>query len=387
MRLIPDIQANRAVEPLLREVVGYRDILQRMVITPRIHQGMITARDQFAIDTTAYNMQEINAIAGKYGNPGMTLGLQISMSSKPEALIALDRKMSTQTEQARREHPDAELPSIWLIPLFEDLEAVTHIPTYLDRLWDYATQSRHTEQTPQSRLAEMLAEVFIAGSDLSQQISQANGAFQYLKAKYDVQTWLAEHGVAEAIRVKLGSGEPMQRQGGYYSQVAGQPAFVNLENHGAACPATCRQPPRKARPMPSPRLQGVFLGGDLRTFQSSLSEQLRFLPVRDLANLLYHVRESQQTHRQNLLRAAETLTESRLGAQSRSVQELERLTIGMPEALYEGFLQELTEHFRHILYGRPEDVIRHPHHFLFHRALHSPTARPSHLPPTGRLGR
>ncbi|MCG2786130.1 MAG: pyridoxal phosphate-dependent aminotransferase [Anaerolineae bacterium] len=354
--LIPDIQANRAVEPLLRAAVGYSDILQRMVITPRIHQGMITARDQFAIDTTAFNMQEINAIAGKYGNPGMTLGLQISMSSKPDALIALDRKMSTQTEQARREHPDAELPSIWLIPLFEDLEAVTNIPTYLDRIWDYANQSRHTEQTAQSRLSEILIEVFIAGSDLSQQISQANGAFQYIKAKYNVQVWLAEHGVAEAIRVKLGSGEPMQRQGGYYSPVAGQPAFVNAENHRRRLARNLPQAAQKSTAYAVTPLQGVFLGGDLRTFQSSLSEHLRFLPVRDLANLLYHVRESQKEHRQNLLRAAETLTESRLGLKSRGAQELERLTIGMPEALYEGFLGEVTEHFRHILYGRPEDV-------------------------------
>ncbi len=354
--LIPEIQANRAVEPLLREAVSYRDILQRMVITPRIHQGMITARDQFAIDTTAFNMQEINAIAGKYGNPGMTLGLQISMSSKPEALISLDRKMSTQTEQARREHPDTELPAVWLIPLFEDLEAVTHIPAYLDRIWDYANQSRHTEQTPQSRLSEMLIEVFIAGSDLSQQISQANGAFQYIKAKYNVQVWLAEHGVAESIRVKLGSGEPMQRQGGYYSPVAGQPAFVNVESHRRRLARNLPQAAQKSTAYAVTPLQGVFLGGDLRTFQSSLSEHLRFLPVRDLANLLYHVRESQRAHRQNLLRAAETLTESRLGIKSRGVQELERLTIGMPEALYEGFLQEVTEHFRHILYGRPEDV-------------------------------
>jgi hypothetical protein len=354
--LIPEIQANRAVEPLLREVVGYRDILQRMVVTPRIHQGMITARDQFAIDTTAFNMQEINAIAGKYGNPGMTLALQISMSSKPEALIALDRKMSTQTEQARREHPGTELPSIWLIPLFEELEAVTHIPAYLDRLWDYATQSRHTEQTPQGRLAEMLSEVFIAGSDLSQQISQANGAFQYIKAKYGIQTWLAEHGVAEAIRLKLGSGEPMQRQGGYYSPVAGQPAFVDLDNQRRRLARNLPPAAQKSTAYAVTPLQGVFLGGDLRTFQSSLSEHLRFLPVRDLADLLYHVREAQQTHRQNLLRAAETLTESRLGAKSRGAQELERLTIGMQEPLYEGFLQELTEHFRHILYGRPEEV-------------------------------
>ena len=73
--LIPDIQANRTVEQLLREAVGYRDILQRTVITPRIHQGMVTARDQFAIDTTVYNMYEINSITGTYGNPGIALAL------------------------------------------------------------------------------------------------------------------------------------------------------------------------------------------------------------------------------------------------------------------------------------------------------------------------
>jgi aspartate/methionine/tyrosine aminotransferase len=354
---IPNIQANRSVEPLLREVVGYRDILQRIVVTPRIHQGMITARDQFAIDTTTYNMQEINAIAGKYGNPGMTLGLQVSMSTKPDALIALDRKMGIQAEQARREYPAVELPSIWLIPLFEDLEAVSNIPTYLDRIWEYATQSRHTDQLPQSRMSELMTEVFIAGSDLSQQISQANGAFQYLKAKYGIQSWLASHGVAENIRIKMGSGEPMQRQGGYYSPAAGQPAFVNMEGNRRRLSRNLPDAAKKSVAYAVTPLQGILLGGDLRTFQSSISEQFRYLPVQDLVNIIYHVRETQKTHSQNLIRAAETLAESRLTMQSRGIQELERLTIGMPEKLYEAFLDELTEHFRHILYGRAEDVI------------------------------
>ena len=114
----------------------------------------------------------------------------------------------------------------------------------------------------------------------------------------------------------------------------------------------------------------------MRTFQSNLSEQLRFLPVHDFASLLYHVRESQREQRADLIRAAESIAESRLtapaqyqsplqdggiqvhvSAQSRSVQELERLTIGANEALYEGFLGELTDNFRHILYGREEDVV------------------------------
>ncbi len=104
-------------------------------------------------------------------------------------------------------------------------------------------------------------------------------------------------------------------------------------------------------------MQGVFLGGDLKTFQSNLSGQLRFLPARDFVSLLAHVRESQKAHRNDLIRAAETIAESRLGAQSRSLQELERLTMGTNEAFYEQFLEELTGNFRHILYGREEDVI------------------------------
>ncbi len=353
--LIPAIQAHRASESLLRAAVEYCDILQRVVITPRVHQAMITSREQFAIDTTAFNMQEINAIAGKYGNPGLTLGLQISMSSRAEALIALDRKMNSQAERFRREYPGVELPSIWLIPLFEDIEAVQQIPDYLDRLWDYAAQTRHTDQTPQERLSEFLAEIFIAGSDLSQQIGQAHGAFEYARSKHRIQTWLAEHGLTGSIRLKLGSGEPMQRQGGYYSSVAGQPAFPDAEKQRRRLERNLPPAAQRSTVYAVTPLQGVFLGGDLRTLQSNLAEQMRFLPVDERANLLYHLRESQRLHRQNLTRAAETLTESRLG-KGRGAQEMERLTMGLTEPLYEEFLRDLTEHFRHILYGRPEDV-------------------------------
>jgi len=355
--LIPAIQNNRVSKLLLREVLGYRDILQRMVLTPRINQGLITARDQFAIDTTAYNMYEINTIAGKYGNPGMTLGLQISLSSKPEALISLDRKMRVQAEQMRRDLSPAELPPIWLIPLFEDIETVSNVPAYLDRIWDYATQSRHTLQSPQERFKEIISEIFIAGSDLSQQISQANAAKLYRKAKYDTHSWLAEHGVVDDVRIKLGSGEPMQRQGGYYSRVAGQPAFGKTEDDKRRFSSNLPAAARKSTAYAVTPLQGVFLGGDLRTFQSNLSEQLRFLQVRDFVNLQNHVRKSQQSHREDLARAAETIAESRMGSQSRSLQELERLTVGTNEALMKNFLSELTDNFRHVLYGREEDVV------------------------------
>lgn len=355
--LIPDITLNRTSEQLVREAVGYRDILQRTVITPRIHQALVTARDQFAIDTTVYNMYELNTITGTYGNPGVTLALQISFSSKPDVLISLDRKMRIQAEQARRDHPSIELPSIWLIPLLEDLDSVRNIRPYLDRVWEYATQSRQTAQSPQNRFAEIIPEVFIAGSDLSQQVSQAAGALLYHKAKYELQGWLAEHGVAEAVRIKLGSGEPMQRQGGYYARFAGCPAFVHSEGSQRRFVTHLPAVARKSTDYAVTPLMGVFLGGDLRTFQSNLCEQFRFLPAQDFVSLLYHVRESQRDHRRDLIRAAETMAESRMSAQHRTVQELERLTIGINENFYDGFLKELTDNFRQILYGREEDVI------------------------------
>ncbi|MBN2305475.1 MAG: pyridoxal phosphate-dependent aminotransferase [Anaerolineae bacterium] len=354
--LIPAIQTNRTAPPLLREVVGYQDILQRVVITPRIQESMITARDPFAVDTTVYNAHEINTIAGKYGNPGMVLAMQISLSTQPETLISLDRKMRTQLEQARRDYPSSDLPSIWLIPLFENSDAVGNISSYLDQMWNYATQSRHITQSTQDRFTEIITEVFIAGSDLSQQVSQAKSAYLYQQAQYTVQSWLVEHDTSEPVRVKLGSGEPMQRQGGYYSRVAGVHAFLNSTANKQRFSDHLMAAARKSTAYAVTPLQGVFLGGELRTFQSNLSEQLRFLPARDYASLLYHVREAQDIHREDLIRAVETAGESRLIAPSRSLQELERLTIGTKEALYEQFLEELTDSFRHILYGEEEDV-------------------------------
>ncbi len=219
-----------------------------------------------------------------------------------------------------------------MIPLFEDIDSVKNIRAYLDRVWDYATQSRQTSQAPQSRFAEIIPEVFIAGSDLSQQVSQATAAFLYVKAKYEIQSWLAEHHVAEVVRVKLGSGEPMQRQGGYYSRVAGQTAFSNSDDSQRRFSSRLPEAARKSTAYAVTPLQGVFLGGDLRTFQSNLSEQLRSLPLREFVSLLYHVRESQQHHRKDLIRAAESIAESRSSAQRWSMQELERLTVGTSDA-------------------------------------------------------
>ncbi len=355
--LIPVIRDRREHKELLLEASLYRDLLKRVMVTPRIQQGQATAKDQFAIDTTVHNIFEINAIASEHGNPGLVLALQVSLSSKPEALISLDRKMAAQRDQMLRGHPDTALPSIWLIPLFEDLNSVRSIPAYLDRMWDHALQSRRSDQDARDRFAEMMPEVFIAGSDLSQQVSQASGAALYRQAKHDVMLWLAQRGLVDRVRMKLGSGEPMQRQGGYYSALAGQPAFSltpDAQRRFVAClPAAARQSIRHA----VTPLLGILSGGDLRTFQSNLSEQMRFLPVKELVNLLYHVGEAQANHRGGLIRAAESLTDSRLQLKNRRAQELERLTLGTREQLYNDFLPALTESFRQILYGREEDVV------------------------------
>ena len=274
----------------------------------------------------------INAIAEKYGNPGLTLAIQIRLSSKPEALISLDRKMHIQKEQTRRENSSIEIPPIWSIPLFEDIDSVKNIRAYLDRVWDYATQSRQTSQAPQSRFAEIIPEVFIAGSDLSQQVSQATAAFLYVKAKYEIKSWLAEHHVAEVIRIKLGSGEPMQRQGGYYSRVAGQTAFSNSDDSQRRFSSRLPEAARKSTAYAVTPLQGVFLGGDFKNLPEQPGEQLRSLPLREFVSLHYHVRESQQQHRKDSIQPPSPLPKPFEHA-AMEMQELERLTVGSNDEL------------------------------------------------------
>ncbi len=381
--LIPAIQKHIKDPEVLIEASLYRDLLQRIIITPRIHQKMITAQDQFAIDTTVYNIHEINEITGKYGNPGMVLGLQVSMASKPEALISLDRKMLARREQAQRGNPDLALPTVRLIPLFEDLSAVRNLTGYLNKVWEYCLQSRRINQETKDRFAEMVAEIFIAGSDLSQQVGQAAGAQAYRQAKCDLALWLAERRLAEEVRIKMGSGEPMQRQGGYYAEVSGEPAFLKSPESGNRFSKYLRESTRKSTEYATTPLMGVFAGGDLRTFQSTISERLRYLPVKDLAQLLYHVKEAQRIHTSDLVRASESFIDTRLQSTKRGSQELERLTIGGKEKVFDEFLALFTENFRQILYGREEDVVGiHVIAYFIARTTpplrDRPTVRPSH---------
>ncbi len=355
--LIPVIQKYLSIPEFFIEAGMYRDLLKRVVITPRIHQKLITSQDQFAIDTTVHNINEINEISSKYGNPGMVLAIQVSMSTKPEALISLDRKLYSRREQLLRENNNIELPNIWIIPLFEDIDSVKSLPNYLNKIWEYSLQSKRINQETYERFAEIINEVFIAGSDLSQQICQSNGMKLFKESKYELMKWLASHNLIGKVRIKLGSGEPMQRQGGYYSNVAGAPLFIKSEDSYTRLSNYLESSTKRSTYYATTPLIGVFSCKDLLTFQSNLSEKVRYLPVHDFAQLLYHVRETQKFYSEEIIRAGEPLSETRLQYKTRGLQELERLTIGKSDSIYDEFLQIYTDNFRQILYGREEDVV------------------------------
>jgi aspartate/methionine/tyrosine aminotransferase len=354
---IPLIQQNINNRELAIEACLFKDLLKRFLITPRIHQKLITAQDQFAIDTTIHNMMEINEIAGKYGNPGMVMALQVSMSTKPEVFISLDRKIRAQREQSLRENPALEIPSIWLIPLFEDADSVKNLKNYLNKIWEYSLQSRRLNQDTRERFAEIITEIFVAGSDLSQQVGQTPGMNLYKESKYNLTSWLAEKGLLGMVRMKMGSGEPMQRQGGYYSPVVGLPAFIKSADSTNRFSEHLNESTKKSTEYAATPLIGVFAGGDLRTFQSNISEKLRHISVHELSQLLYHVKESQMFYEKEIVRAGEPLVETRLQFKTRGLKELERLTVGRKENLFDEFLSLVTENFRQILYGREEDVV------------------------------
>ncbi|MGE5400214.1 MAG: aminotransferase class I/II-fold pyridoxal phosphate-dependent enzyme [Ignavibacteriales bacterium] len=381
--LLPAIQKNLGNDKLLTEACSYRDLMKRFIITPRIHQKMITAQDQFAIDTTVHNINEINEIAGKYGNPGMVMVLQVSMSTRPEALIFLDRKMRSRREQNLRVNQDSEIPSIWLVPLFEDLDAVKNLKNYLNKIWEYGLQSRRLNQEKNERFSEIISEIFVAGSDLSQQVGQAAGMSLYKEAKFDLASWLAEKGLIGKVRMKMGSGEPMQRQGAYYSPVAGKPAFIHSADSIRRFSTYLKESTRKSTQYATTPLIGVFAGGDLRTLQSNVSERLRYLSAREFSQLLFHIEESQRHYEAEITGAGEPLVETRLQFKTRGFKELERLTIGRKDNLYNEFLSIFTSNFRQILYGREEDVVGiHVVSYFIARTTpplrDRPTIRPGH---------
>jgi hypothetical protein len=177
------------------------------------------------------------------------------------------------------------------------------------------------------------------------------------QAKLEMMRWLAERGLAGRVRLKVGSGEPMQRQGGYYNARSGERAFLASPDADRRFALHLRESARTSTAYATTPMMGMFSGGDLRTLQSAVAEQVRRLPVLDFAQFLFHLRGAQQSHHRDLVRACEELAESRLRSTRRGEAALERLTVGTREDAYETFLTHLTANFRQILYGREEDVV------------------------------
>ena len=352
-----------AIQPLLRDpkvamrVGFYRNTIKRFVLTPRIHQRMILSRDQFAIDTTVHNLVEINRLAGQYGVPGLVLALQVSMSSDPEALIGLDRKLRQERREQLRHSDEISLPNIWMVPLFEDLETIRSLDSYLDQVWEYAVQSRRLGQESSGRFQEILCEIFFAGSDLSQQIGQPAGDALYRQAKYQLVQWLVDHDLTGSVRTKLGSGESAQRQGGYYDPRGSMPPVLSSQTARRRLGEHLGDAECRAWELARSPLRGVQAGTEFRTFQSNLSEELRRLPTAERLSLLYHVWCSHRKYETELERAASALENTRLQFEEHTLKELEMLTVGNRDPVYEEFLSLAQENFRQILYGRDEDVV------------------------------
>lgn len=359
----------------------YKDILKRFVLTPRIHQKLITAKDQFSINTTVYNINEINTLSGRYGNPGMVMALQVSMSNDPEALITLDRKLNNERETMLR-HNETELPQVWSVPLLEEIDTVENVDKYLDKIWEYANYNRKVNQNTAERFSETICEIFIAGSDLSQQVGQTAAWSLYREARFKTIKWLAEKGLVEKVRMKLGSGEPMQRQGGYYAEFSGKPAFVSDDSQKEVLRKYLKESTVKSTEFAVSPLHGVFYGGDLRTLQSTISEKLRFLSLDERSQLLHHMRKSQQFYHDELISASETFVDTRLKFESHSRRLLERLTEGTNDEVFNSFVELSRKNFSEIIYGTNEDVVGiHVISYFISRTTPTlrdrPTVRPS----------
>ncbi len=230
----------------------------------------------------------------------------------------------------------------------------------------------------------IINELFIAGSDLSQFIGQPSAMALFKEAKYEIINWITEKSLLGNVRIKLGSGEPMQRQGGYYAPQSGKRAFIRSSESRLN---KLKASTRKSAEYASTPLLGIFAGGDLRTLQSNISEKMRMLPKRELSELLFHLRESQRFYEHELQRAGEPLTDTRLQFKTKGLQELERLTIGKRDSIFDEFSNIFSDNFRHILYGKEEDVIGiHIISYFIARATPPLRDRPTIRPDKGSMG-
>lgn len=375
--------AGRLDDPAISlPFVRFRSAVKRVALTPRIHQKQIMDRDQFAIDTTVYNICEINALAQRTGHPRMVPALQVSMSDTPRAFVNLDRKFLQQRETLSRVTGHL-VPPVWVIPLFEEMERVKSIRQYLDELWSYAARTRRVEQSEQERFKEMVCEFFIAGSDLSQQVGQPGSQELYQRARVDIKEWLATRGLAADVRVKLGSGEPMQRQGGYYDPLAGKPVTV-AEGLNVLPEGPLKRQLSSAR-FP---LRGIWQGWEFRTFQSTVSEAIRSLSLEERTVILHHLTVSSADHADQVQRMNDTFQGTRNRSVMQRRQMIESLYGYAPDTAMDRFIEIHTRNFRQILYGRDEDLTGlHLVSYFLSRIVPTLRDRPTIRPVSSQEGR
>jgi aspartate/methionine/tyrosine aminotransferase len=337
---------------------GYRDLLKRFVLTPRIHQKTITSPDPFTIENTVHNMSEINQIGSRFGNPGLILALQISMSTSPEALIDLNRMISRKREQLNNEDENNPIKDLWLIPLFEDQETVNNLGMYLDPVWNYAENSRSLNQSTDERFKEIICEIFVAGSDLSQQVGQPESINLYKQTKIFFYKWLAYKGLLNDIRIKLGCGEPIQRQGGYYSELSGKPTLYNTKVLSNKSIKELSEPAIKSLYYATSPLAGLHSGGDLRTIQSNAAERIfRFITFKERSVLLHHMESLQNEYKKDLKRVGKMFLNTRRDLEDKGVYELKRISRVSDNEIFLQFLKFNRDSFRQIIYGKDEDIV------------------------------
>ncbi len=356
--LIPKIVENIDDQQIALLAASYKNLLSRFVLTPRIHQKTVTSKDPFTIENTVHNLLEINQIGARFGNPGLIMALQISMSSNARALIELSRLITSKTELINRENNTPFLFGFWLIPLFEEEQIINNLHDYLNQVWTFAEQSRTIKQAVGERFQEILCEIFVAGSDLSQQVGQAKSWELFKETKFFFYKWLAEKGLIGTLRIKLGCGEPMQRQGGYFTALSGKSLLdkrlaLDLLPKGLLKPYAEKSLQFAAIP-----LKGLHAGGELRTVQSNAAEHIfRFLDFEERSQLLHHISEIQKLYKNDLLRTGRLFQQSRLNIEERIIGELKRNCCLTDNKILEEFKELSRENFRQILYGKDEDIV------------------------------
>lgn len=354
--LLPQIERYLNVPQIAIWVSSFRNIIKRFVLTPRIHQKTITMDDPFTVENTVHNLTEINHLGTLHGVPGIIMALQVSMSSQAAHLIKLNRIVVEKTARFERENAASQLHPLWLVPLFEEEETVADIESYLNQIWEYARQTRPVSQPISERFKQISCEMFVAGSDLSQQVGQVKSLELFKETKVTFYRWLAEKGLSGALRLKLGSGEPMQRQGGYYAAHSGQAILwnsFNLPTLPDIKPAAIKSLQFAQSP-----LNGIHARTDLLTVQSNAAENIfRFIGFEERANLLSHLTALQRGFKQDLIRVGKMFQESRLSQTDKGLQELKRLNRLSEDPVFLNFLEIYKDNFRQILYGKPEDVV------------------------------